>query len=169
MSANRRNTMNIVARLMARLPSLALLLAGFVSTASADPPLSTQCGAVIRSTTKTTTDPFTFTAETVVDIPNAAFFVSVPAGTTRCVVVTFSASARCPHACFVRAIETSSGLEPDIASNRFAQGDVHRAHTFQWAKRLPPGAHTVKIQIGRGNTLDDADIGPYTARLEFRE
>jgi hypothetical protein len=160
--------MEMKMHIAARLVWLGLFLAGPMSTASADP-VTTQCGAVIRSTIKTTTDPFTFTAETVVDIPNATFFVSVPADTTRCVVVTFSASARCPHACFVRAIGTNIGIEPDLASNRFAQGEVHRAHTFRWAKRLSSGAYTVKLQIGRGNTLDDADIGPYTARLDLRE
>jgi hypothetical protein len=155
-------------RILARLLPLALLLAGIVSTASAEP-LSTQCGPVIRSTVKTATAPFTFTQETFVDIPNAAFSVTVPSGTTRCIIVPLSASARCPHACFVRAIGTNIGLEPDAASNRFAQGEVRRAHTFRWSQRLQPGVQTIKIQIGRGNTLDDADIGPYTARLEFRE
>lgn len=156
--------MNILARLLCP----ALLLAGLVSTASADS-LTTQCGKTLYSVVRTTTAPFTFTEETFNDIPNAAFSVTVPTGTTRCVVLTFSASARCPHACFVRAIGTNIGLEPDAPSNRFAQGDIRRAHTFRWAKRLTPGQQAIRVQIGRGNTLDDADIGPYTTRLEVKE
>jgi hypothetical protein len=154
--------------ILARLLSPALLLAGLVSMASADA-LTTQCGKIIFSVAKTTTDPFTFTEETFNDVPNAAFSVTIPAGTTRCVVVTFSASARCPHACFVRVIGSDVGFEPDQPSNRFAQGEVHRAHTFRFAKRLGPGVQAVRVQIGRGNILDDADIGPYTTRLEVRE
>lgn len=156
--------MNILTRLL----SGALLLAAPASMAKADS-LVASCGPIVRSAVRTTTAPFTFTLESYVDVPNSAFVVNVPAGKTQCVILTFSASARCPHACFVRAIGTTIGLDPDAPSNRFAQGEVHGAHTFQWAKRVSPGTETIRIQITRGNTLDDADIGPYTTRLEVRE
>lgn len=155
-------------RVIARIVPIGLLLAGLVSTAAAEA-LTDQCGAVLRSTVKTTTDPYIFSAESPNTVPNAVFLVNVPTGTTRCVVITFSASARCPLACFVFVRGPNSFMNPAETSNRFAQGDVFRAHTFQWVQRLGPGQYPLRIQIGRGNNIGSAQIGPYTAKLTVRE
>jgi hypothetical protein len=156
--------MNTVARLVAP----ALFLAGSVSMASADA-LTTQCGKTIYSVVRTTTDVFTFNSELPhVDVPNTAFRVTVPEGGTRCVTLTFSASAACPHACFISALD-SNGVFAPSASNRFAQADVFRAKFFQWVERVGAGAHAIRIQINTGNEIDDAHLGPYTARLVVSE
>jgi len=154
--------------IVARLVLAGLFLASFGSIASAEA-LTTQCGAVLRSTVKTTTNTFAFNSELPrVTVPNAVFSVNVPTGAERCIILTFSASARCPLACFVSVLDTSGVLEP-FASNRFAQGNVFRTHTFQWAKRVGAGNHAIRLQINTGNEIENAEIGPYTATLTVRE
>jgi len=156
--------MNILARLVAP----ALLLMNLDPMANAES-LATQCGPVVRSTVKTTTATFTFHNEVPhVTVPNTTFNVSVPEGEERCVILTFSASARCPNACFVTGLVTNGELDPFV-SNRFAQANVFRAQSFQWVKRIGAGAHTVLVEINTGNSSFDADIGPYTARLVVTE
>jgi hypothetical protein len=146
----------------------ALLLAGVVSMASAES-LATQCGAVLRSTVKTTTDPFIFNAELPhVTVPNGVFTVNVPTGAERCITLTFSASARCPNACFISVLDTNGFLEP-FASNRFAQGESFRAQSFKFVKRVGEGNHAIKLQINTGNEIENAQIGPYTVRLDVSE
>jgi hypothetical protein len=152
--------MNIVARLM----SLGLLLAGFVSSASADS-LATQCGAVLRNTVKTATNTFTFNSQAFVNVPNAAFFVSVPSGKQQCATVTFSASASCPLGCNIKVIDGATELEPSGVNTQFAEGNSDEVHSFQWVKRLAAGNHTLRIQVAVGNT-GNATLGPYTATLE---
>jgi hypothetical protein len=155
-------------RIMVRLMSLGLLLSGFVSTASASP-LTTQCGAVLRSTVKTTTDPFLFSSETPhVTVPNGVFTVNVPPGAERCITLTFSASAMCPHACFISVLYTNGEMEPFV-SNRFAQSTVFRAQSFKFVKRIGAGSYSIRLQINTGNEIDNAQIGPYTVRLDVNE
>lgn len=153
---------------VARLVSLGLLLTGLVSAASADP-LTIQCGAVLRSTVKTTTATFEFNSELPhVTVPNGVFSVNVPPGAERCITLTFSASARCPHACFISVLDTTGFLEP-FGSNRFAQGEDFRAQSFTFAKRVGAGNHAIRLQINTGNEIANAEIGPYTVRLDVRE
>lgn len=153
---------------VARLVSLGLLLAGFTSITAAQP-LTIQCGAVLRSTVKTTTATFAFNSELPhVTVPNGVFSVNVPTGAERCIVLTFSASARCPNACFISVLDNTGALEP-FASNRFAQGENFRAQSFTFAKRVGAGNHAIRLQINTGNEIENAEIGPYTVRLDVRE
>jgi hypothetical protein len=153
--------MNTVARLI----SLGLLLAGLCSSASAAS-LVTQCGGVLRNTIKTTTDTFTRASVGFADVPNATFFVSVPSGRQQCVTVSFSASAHCPLGCRIRVTDGAAKLEPADVPNIFAEGNSDEVHSFQWVKRLSAGSHTIKVQVGIGNSAQSATFGPYTATLE---
>jgi hypothetical protein len=41
------------------------------------------------------------------------------------------------------------------------------AHSFEWVLRVGPGQYVTRIEIARGNTLQQADIGPYTTTVEI--
>jgi len=153
---------------LVRVALFGLLLGGLVSVASADS-LTTQCGAVLRTTTKTSTATFTFNSQAFVNVPNGVFTVNVPTGTQRCVTVTFSASTSCPLACFVRVLDGATEMEPAGVSNQLAEGNSDEVHSFQWVRRIGAGAHAIKLQIGTGGTAQNATIGPYTVNLEVLE
>lgn len=153
---------------LVRVAQIGLLLAGLVSTASAAP-LTTQCGAVLRTTAKTSTDTFTFNSQAFVNVPNGLFSVNVPTGVQRCVTVTFSASTSCPLECFVRVLDGATEMEPSGVNNQLASGNSSEVHSFQWVRRIGAGAHAIKLQIGTGGTALNATIGPYTVNLEVSE
>jgi hypothetical protein len=159
-----KHTMNI----MARLTSLGLLLVGLISTASADS-LTTQCGASIRNTTKTSTQTFTFSSQAFTNVPNATFSVTLPTDAQRCVIVTFSASANCPLGCNVRVLDGAAEMNPSGTLNQLAFGNSSEVHSFQWARRIgTAGSHTIKLQIGNGGN-GNATIGPYTVSFDLSQ
>lgn len=156
--------MNIVVRLVA----LGLLLAGIVSSAGAAS-LVTGCGASVRNTTRTSTDTFSFSAQTFTPVPNTAFSVPIATGQQRCVTVTFSASANCPLGCFMRVLDNSTALEPAF-DVEIANGNSNEVHSFQWVRRLTVvGGHTIKVVIRTGSNAQSAIIGPYTTTLDVAE
>ena len=151
--------------------------ATFMSVAAAAP-VTTQCGRLISSVTKTNIDFFTSASELPpVFISGAGVNVNIPAGVTRCVRVRFSAVAACPHACFLRAVASSDAgtneLNPAWTSNplRFSQDGTNggTAHSFEWVERLGPGQHLVRISFQTGNEIDPANIGPWTNTVEVLE
>ena len=146
--------------------------ATFMSVAAAAP-VTTQCGRLISSVSKTNIDFFTSASETPVFITGAGVNVNIPAGVTRCIRVRFSAVANCLLACFLRAVAGTNELNPAWVSNplRFSQDATNSgaAHSFEWVKRLGPGQHLVRISFQTGNTIEDANIGPWTNTVEVLE
>jgi hypothetical protein len=98
---------------------------------------------------------------------------TVPAGTTQCVKVRFTAVAECPLSCFLHAAENNNRLHPAFPANgtRFSTDDTNAgtAHSFEWVKRVGPGSHTVQVKIQTGNTLENAKFGPYTTTVELTQ
>lgn len=148
---------------------LALAFSSFVSV-SAAAPVTTPCGAPIRSVVKTDIAFFNTTSESPVNLTGAVAAVDVPAGTTQCVRVRFSAIANCPFACFLRAFNNSSELNPAWTANalRFSEDQTNggMAHSFEWAGRLAAGHHIILIKIQTGNTAGVASIGPWTFSMD---
>jgi hypothetical protein len=146
--------------------------ASYMSVAGAAT-VTTQCGASIRSFTKTNIDFFSSSSESPVNITGASANVIVPAGQTRCVRVRFSAVANCPNSCFLRAFANSNELNPSWVVNplRFSNDLMNSgtAHSFEWAERLGPGTYLVRISFQTGNTISAANIGPYATTVEVME
>jgi hypothetical protein len=134
--------------------------------------VTTTCGPLLKSVSKTNIQFFSSSSELPVNIPGGVT-VKVPSGETRCIRVRFSAVANCPNSCFIRAIAGTNELNPAWVSNplRFssdATGDG-TAHSFEWVERVGTGEYVVKISFQTGNSSFVADIGPYTLTVETLE
>lgn len=151
---------------------LALLVLSFAGPAQAET-LVTQCGPLIRSIVKTDIDFFTTNSEVPVNFKGAQAAFTVPAGRTNCVRVRFSAVANCPLSCFIRAIVDTTEMKPAWFSNalRFSTDKTNggTAHSFEWAARVGAGNHTVRLTMQTGNTLEDANIGPWIFAVDIQE
>jgi hypothetical protein len=152
---------------------LGLFLSGMVSAAAAEI-VTTRCGAPIRSITRTETEFFTTSSESPVKMPGTTAAFTVPPGAERCIRIRFSAIANCPLSCFVRAFVGDTLMNPGAFSQeppRFSTDGTNAgtAHSFEWVLRVGPGRHATRIEISRGNTLEQADIGPYTVVIELTE
>ena len=152
---------------------LALLALPLTGTAQSAP-IATQCGPLIRSIVKTDIDFFTTNSEApAVNIKGAAASFTVPAGKTRCVRVRFSAVANCPLSCFLRAIVDTAEMQPVWFSNalRFSTDKTNggTAHSFEWVTRVGAGQHTARLTMQTGNTIEDANIGPWTFAVDIQE
>ncbi len=147
----------------------ALPFAGGVQAA----PVAIECGPLIKSVVKTDIEFFTTSSELPVPLKGAAVSFSVPAGRTVCVRVRFSAIANCPLSCFLRAFVDNTQMNPAAFSNpmRFSTDNTNggTAHSFEWVLRVGPGRHTARLTIGRGNTIDSANIGPWTFATDIHE
>jgi hypothetical protein len=148
---------------------LALPLAGAAQAA----PITTQCGPLIKSIVKTDIDFFTTNSEIPVNFKGAAANFTVPAGATNCVRVRFSAVANCPLSCFMRALVDTTEMKPAWFSNalRFSTDDTNggTAHSFEWVTRVSAGQHTVRLTMQTGNTIENANIGPWTFAVDIQE
>ena len=148
---------------------LALPLAGTAQSA----PIATQCGPLIKSIVKTDIDFFTTNSEIPVNFKGAAAALTVPAGKTNCVRVRFSAVANCPLSCFMRAFVDSTEMKPAWVSNslRFSTDNTNggTAHSFEWVTRVSAGQHTVRLTMQTGNTIENANIGPWTFADDIQE
>ena len=151
---------------------LLLLALPLASTAQAAP-IATQCGPLIKSIVKSDIDFFTTNSEIPVNFKGAAATFTVPAGTTNCVRVRFSAIANCPLSCFMRVVVDTTEMKPAWLSNalRFSNDKTNSgtAHSFEWVTRVSAGQHTVRITMQTGNTIENANIGPWTFAVDIQE
>jgi hypothetical protein len=128
----------------------------------------TQCGPAINSQVRTENAPSTTNSVAFVLVPGAIAGFTVPAGTTRCVKVFFSAKAACrgPTAiidqCFIRATINGVEMLPQGAGFQtfISEDPTENAHAYMWVRRLNPGNQVVRIErrVGNVNTfflLDD--------------
>ena len=137
--------------------------ASYMSVAEAAP-VTTVCGASIKSVTKTNIDFFSSSSEQPVNITGAAVNITVPAGQTRCVRVRFSAVANCPHSCFVRAFANTNELNPSWTANplRFSNDLMNSgtAHSFEWAERLGPGDTSSELAFTQATRFPWQTLAP---------
>ena len=158
--------------MLKRVAVLGFVFGCLVSVAAAAP-VVTKCGSPIKSIVKTEIDFFTTNSESPVTLSGTFVSFNVPAGASRCVRVRFSAIANCPNACFLRAFANSTELNPAWVANplRFSQDATNggSAHSFEWAGRVGPGKQISRIKVQTGNTISNAEIGPYTTTVEIME
>lgn len=136
-------------------------------------PVVTKCGALVSSTAMTEIAFFSSPSEVPVVITGTTTSVNVPPGESRCIRVRFSAIANCPNACFLRASENDIELNPAWVVNplRFSQDSTNggTAHSFEWVGRAGAGKHTIRIRMQTGNTIANADIGPWTMTVDVMQ
>jgi hypothetical protein len=112
------------------------------------------CGSTIRSIVKTEEDGnFRTISSQFVNVTGASALITVPAGTTRCVKVRFSASATCPNDvdlafCALRVLTGGVTFDPvPYGGVRIASGfNALTTHGFEWVKRLAPGSYMIQLQ-----------------------
>jgi hypothetical protein len=158
---------------------LVLVSGSFMSVAEAAL-VTTNCGPILRSISKTNNGVFNTTSEGAGEAIPGAVPVNVPAGETRCVKLRFSAVAACPASCYLRAVAISDGTEIILHPNTLftgtplrlsndAPGSEGTAHSFEWARRLPPGNYAVQILVASGTSASAVRLGPYTIALDILE
>ena len=135
----------------------------FILTASAA--LATQatvsCGALVSDVIRTQDASLTFSNTNFVSLANSSVSVNVPAGTTRCVKVLFTAEAGATHFCYVRAMDNGVPMNPNgNGAQTLISHYVNsaNANSFLWARRVGPGSHVISIQrrvSGGTCTIDD--------------
>lgn len=116
--------------------------------------LSFSCGALIQSIVKTENVASATSSVGFVVLAGAVTTVVVPARTTRCIKVVFTASAACrgPSAvsdtCIIRALDNGAEFSPQGSSvQTFVSEDpTQNAHAFEWIRRVGPGNHGIVIQ-----------------------
>jgi hypothetical protein len=125
------------------------------------------CGPTERSIVRTQSNPGATSSVAWTNLPAAQIPISVPAGTTKCIKVVFTAETSCtryqgPDFCYVRALDNGVPMDPDGANFQAIDSEsaTARAHAYEWVKRLPAGYHLIEIEQRVGNpatvfTTDD--------------
>ena len=125
------------------------------------------CGPAIASFVRTENSASTSNVVGFNLVPGAATSFVVPAGTSQCVKVLFTAKASCRGSstfdfCYIRA--TLNGIEmlpQSIGARTFVSEDnTENAHAYQWVRRVGAGLYTARIErrVGTISTsflLDD--------------
>lgn len=134
----------------------------------------TQCGAAINSRVTTVSDLSSNNSLTFVDVQGAAQNFTVPAGTTVCVKVVFTAEAACEGAasgkdiCFVQALLDGAQMRPQDARQAFvSEATTAGAHAYEWVNRVGAGNHNVRIQqkVGDANTFFELDDWTFDVQI----
>ena len=126
------------------------------------------CGPFINSVLRIENVASTTNSVAFVNVAGAVANIFVPAGTTRCIKVHFTAEAACrgPAAvndfCFIRALDNGVEMLPQGAGSQvfLSEDATENAHSYLWAQRVRAGNHTIQIQrrVANPNTfflLDD--------------
>jgi hypothetical protein len=140
---------------------------------------------LIVTTCRTDINHFVRTENAPSTIGGAAFLtltstsITVPAGESRCVIVTFSAETACSgdqfsgdDFCYVRAIDLNTGVRMNPADDVQAfdsESSTARTHAKQWVQRVGAGQHTFAIQrrTDGGNTQFFTDDWTFTTSVYF--
>jgi hypothetical protein len=109
-------------------------------------------------------------------IPGAAIFVNVPAGTTRCIIVRFTAGAACRGTasvadfCYIRAVASGVLMFPQgFNLQTFVSEDfTPNAHAYEWTRRLGPGRHLISIQRRVASSATQFYLDDWTFEVEIR-
>jgi hypothetical protein len=147
---------------------VALAISGLASSGAHAVNVNVACGPNISSFVRTENAVSVINSVAFVNVPNAIFGFTVPAGTTRCVKVVFTAEAACrgPAAigdfCYIRAIENGVEMFPQGAGfqSLLSEDPTENGHAYEWVRRVGPGNHLILIQRRVGNAatgflLDD--------------
>jgi hypothetical protein len=124
------------------------LAGGLAATPAGATPVPHSCGKVMNSFVKTEMSPFTTYSNVFKEVTGAYQTITIPAGTSRCVKVRFSADAFCNNAaghCLVYVSTDSANFDP--AGYRVLQAwGGESAASFDWVKRLDAGTHTIHVK-----------------------
>ena len=106
------------------------------------------CGAQTANLIRTENASLTFSNTSFLALPGAAVSVSVPAGTTRCIKVLFTAEAGATNFCYVRAVDNGIPMFPDGGSLQalVSHDGSANGHAFLWVRRVSAGSHVISIQ-----------------------
>jgi hypothetical protein len=136
--------------------------------------LRTNCGAPIQSIALTQNAQFETTNSTFTRVTGAVANITVPAGTTRCVKVRFTAPAACfgPFGaeCLIRALTNTVEMNPMLAGNQFLaspEDSSPQPNSYHWVSRLSPGAYSVQVQIRRNATATSAKLQYWAMDIEI--
>lgn len=137
--------------------------------------VNTNCGGDISTNVKTENSSASFTGSTFTNLTSTT--VNVPSGTTRCVIITFSAETACSgdagtfnDFCYFRVLDNGTGVNPaDDFIAYDSERDTAAMHSHQWVKRVGPGAHTFTVQrrTDGGSTSFFVDDWTYTVTTAF--
>ena len=134
----------------------------------------TTCGAPIQSFAITQNAQFETTNSAFTRVTGAATNITVPAGTTRCVKVRFTAPAACfgPFGaeCFIRALTNTVEMNPMLAGNQFLaspEDSSSQPSSYHWVSRLGPGIYSVQVQIRRNTMATSAKLQYWTMDIEI--
>jgi len=142
-----------------------VLLAGTASVAGAQAlnddhdrgPLAGQvidhtCGAEQGNVVRTQSTQGSTNSTVPVAFPNSVMTINVPANTTRCIKVLFTAETSCTGSagldyCRVQALIDGLPMDPDGAGFMTIDSEDVTAdgHAFEWVKRVGEGPHTIQI------------------------
>ncbi|HEX6021524.1 MAG TPA: hypothetical protein VFZ00_05975 [Solirubrobacter sp.] len=131
-------------------------------------PVTVQCGQALASTVQTNNGLNSTSSVPWVNLPTAQVPITVPANSTRCIKVLFTAETTCsgqpaaPDLCYVQATIDGVPMSPFGQNFQAIDSDDPSpgAHAYEWVRRVGPGAHLVEIQQRVGNpattlTTDD--------------
>lgn len=110
--------------------------------------INVSCGVQTGNLIRTENASLTFSNTGFLTLPGSAVTVTVPAGTTRCLKVLFTAEAAATNFCYVRAVDNGIPMNPDGGSFQalVSRDSSANAHTFLWVRRIGAGSHTIAIQ-----------------------
>lgn len=124
------------------------------------------CGKVIQNVLRLENGPSAINSMAFVNLVNVN--VSVPAGTSGCIKVLFTAEAACRgpagvnDTCYIRAIDNGVEIHPQGANAQvfLSEDPTENAHAYEWVHRVRAGNHNIIIQRRVGNAgtsflLDD--------------
>ncbi len=127
--------------------------------------VTTSCGAQLSSTVRTESVGTVTSPTTFADLAGATTTVTVPAGTTRCIKVVFTAETVCAiDACRVQALDNGVAMNPQGGGKQAIDSEHAGAsgHGFEWVRRVGPGLHVIKIQQRVENAATQFAIDDWT-------
>lgn len=127
------------------------------------------CGAQTGNLIRTENASLTFGNTGFLTLPGSGVSVNVPAGTTRCVKVLFTAEAGATNFCYVRAVDNGIPLNPDGGGFQVlvSRDSSANAHSALWVRRIGAGAHTISIQ--RRVDTGSCGIDDWTVDVEVHQ
>jgi hypothetical protein len=157
--------------LLAISPAAAIVAQFVLADVAAAAPITTACGSLINSIVKTNVGSTVIGSTNFAAIPGASAVVSVPAGNSRCIKVTFTASTFCTNGgentCTVNARDSGALMNPqqpfrimDLESFQTA------AHSLEWVRRVSAGNHVIAIHARVSSPTTDFESRDWTMDVQ---
>jgi hypothetical protein len=106
--------------------------------------ISSSCGSVISSLSRTQDTPSYTTSQNFVNVSGAVATLTIPGGSpSKCMKIRFYLSGRCDwddngQYCFVRAVDNAA-VVPPITQVNATDGGRPLSHAFEWHRRIGLG------------------------------